>query len=73
MAKPRRKMRRIRKQRGIAVSDAAQCLGVSKDAWYMWELGKRTPQVDMAIRIARLLGVSVEDIFADDTSRDKVS
>lgn len=73
MAEPRKKLRRLRKAKGISAADAAQHFGVSEAAWYKWERGNRTPQVGLAIRIAEFLGVSVEDIFGDDASRGNVS
>lgn len=42
----------------------ADLLGVSQSATSLWVAGKRDMSVRMALRIGRILGCSVEDLFS---------
>lgn len=41
----------------------AALVGVSLRAYKTYEAGERLPRVDVAIRIARIFGATVEDLF----------
>lgn len=43
-------------------------LGVTRQTILAIEKGKYYPSLDLAFRIARFFGVSIEDVFIDDTS-----
>lgn len=56
--------RRLRKLRGNkSITEVADCLGVGKSTVYMWEIGERVPRDEMKLKIAKLYGKAVEDIF----------
>ncbi|KAA9306649.1 helix-turn-helix transcriptional regulator [Streptococcus anginosus] len=44
-------------------SDAAKALDVSVDTWGHWERGETEPSVSKAYQIAKIFGVSVDDII----------
>jgi putative molybdopterin biosynthesis protein len=56
----------IRQQRGIAAAQLARDVGLSRQTIYAIEAGTFTPNTAVALRMARVLEVSVEDLFAID-------
>lgn len=54
----------LRDLRGEKTQEAiAECVGVTKSSWAMYERGARIPRDEVKIRIADYFGVSVQDIF----------
>ena len=56
-------LRTLRESHGLTLSDVGSRIGVTQGAVWHWEQGKSI-DVTNAIRLARLYGVSVEDLFA---------
>lgn len=56
-----KKMKALRGEQ--SPSFIAKELGISKSALFMYERGERIPRDEVKIRIAKLYGCSVEDIF----------
>jgi len=54
----------IRQSRGIAAADLARRVGVSRQTIYAIESGSYVPNTTVALRLARELEVSVEDLFS---------
>lgn len=54
----------IRQSRGIAAADLAKRAGVSRQTIYAIEAGSYIPNTAVALRLARELEVSVEDLFS---------
>jgi molybdate-binding protein/DNA-binding XRE family transcriptional regulator len=54
----------VRKSRGIAAADLAGRTGVTRQAIYAIEAGTYVPNTSVALRLARVLETSVEDLFA---------
>jgi putative molybdopterin biosynthesis protein len=54
----------MRKTRGISAVDLAAQVGVTRQAVYAIEAGTYMPNTAVALRLARVLGTSVEDLFA---------
>ena len=57
----------LRAERDWSQGDLAQHLGVSRQSVNAIETGKYDPSLPLAFRIARLFGLSVEQVFQDDT------
>ena len=57
------KIRALRKERGISQEDLARRCGVSRQTINAIENNKYDPTLGLAMRLARLLGTAVEDIF----------
>jgi molybdate-binding protein/DNA-binding XRE family transcriptional regulator len=59
----------LRKKRGIPVIQLAQAIGVSRQTIYAMESGAYVPNTALALRLARILETTVEELFAlaDDT------
>lgn len=60
----------LRKQRGLKQKDIATAIDITTSYYGMIELGKRTPQLELAKRIADFFGVKVEDIFFESTANN---
>ena len=54
----------LRVERGISRRELAQALGVHYQTVGYLERGEYAPSLALALRIAALLGVRVEDVFA---------
>jgi len=56
-------LKRFRSHAGLTQEQAAQTLGVSSQTVSRWECGNTLPDVLMLPRIARLYGVTVDDLY----------
>ena len=55
---------RLKNLRGDKTQDEiAKSLGISKSAYAMYEQGNRVPRDEVKIKISKLFGVSVQDLF----------
>lgn len=57
------KIRAIRKARHMSGKMLARLTGLSLMSIYRYETGERVPKLDDAVKIARALGVRVEDLI----------
>lgn len=57
------RLKEIRKTRHLSQSELALALEISRQAVSGFESGKYTPSLEMALKIAQILEVSVEEIF----------
>lgn len=57
------KLADIRRDRGISVAALAQAIGVRRQTIYAIESGAYVPNTAIALRLARLLSVTVEELF----------
>ena len=58
------KLRELRGER--SQQEVAEILGISKSAYAMYEQDNRIPRDEVKMRIAKLFGVSVLDLFFAD-------
>lgn len=56
-------IKELRRARGLRQEDLADLLGVSRQTIVAMENNKYNPTLELAMRVARLLERSVEDIF----------
>ncbi len=56
-------LRDLRTERGITQADLAMQLGVTRQTVIAIELGKYSPSLEVAFQIARILDVTLEDVF----------
>ena len=59
------RLQELRKTRSLSQSDLAKALEISRQAVSGFESGKYTPSLEMALKIAQLFEVTVEEIFLD--------
>lgn len=57
------RVKQLRKEAGLRQEDMAKELGVSRQTIIAIENDKYDPSLELAMKIARLLGLHVEDIF----------
>jgi len=71
--KARAKLAELRTDAKLNHEDIARLAGISRSHYTLIENGKRTPSLDVALRIANVVGCNVEDIFltSDDAPRNK--
>lgn len=53
----------LRKQRGIRQEEFAKMLGVSRQTISSLETGRYNPSIFLAHNIAKIFGMSIEDVF----------
>lgn len=61
----RNRLRVLRAERGWSQAELGSRLGVSRQAINAIETGKHDPSLPLAFRLARLFGMSIEEIFED--------
>ncbi|SNX54042.1 helix-turn-helix transcriptional regulator [Thermoanaerobacterium sp. RBIITD] len=67
---------RIRKNNGLKVKDIANLLGISMSHYYKIEEGIRNPNLETSIKLSKILGSTIEELFSidklDDSSQKAV-
>ena len=58
-------LKAMRQARGMAQSQLAELIGVKRQAIYDIETGKYTPNTALALRLAKFLQCTVEDLFVE--------
>lgn len=59
------RLREIREASGLSQEELAQIVGLSDTAIHLYETGKRVPMFRTAKKIARVLGVSVSELWKE--------
>lgn len=62
----RNRLKVLRAERDWSQADLAERLDVSRQSVNAIETGKYDPSLPLAFKIARLFGLSIEEIFTDD-------
>jgi putative transcriptional regulator len=58
------RIRELREQNGaMSQAELAESIGVTRQTVIAIELGKYSPSLESAFRIARVFGIGVEDVF----------
>lgn len=63
MTKIENTLAELRQERGLAAADLAKLIGVSRQTVYAMEAGSYVPNTAVALRLARVLETTVEDLF----------
>ena len=58
------RLRELREARAWSQGELAERLDVSRQTIHALETGKYDPSLPLAFRIARLFGLSIEDVFS---------
>jgi transcriptional regulator with XRE-family HTH domain len=58
-------LRQIRERAGLSQAEAARRLGISRQAYSNYELGKRQADYETLLKLGELFGVSVEELISD--------
>lgn len=67
------RLRVLRAEAGISQNELAMRLGVSRQTINAVETDKYDPSLPLALRLAKVFGVPVDEIFLDDWSPDAQS
>ncbi|NKB80379.1 MAG: helix-turn-helix domain-containing protein [Nitrospirales bacterium] len=65
-------LRVLRQQAGLSQTELARTIGVTRQAIYAIEMNHYLPSTDMALRLARVLGCQVEDLFHLDSAENVI-
>ena len=57
------RLEELRRQRGLKQEDLARALEVSRQTIGSLENGRYNPSIQLAFKIARFFGLTIEDIF----------
>ena len=60
------KIEAIRTERGIRQDELAKALGVSRQTISSLENGRYNPSITLAYKIAKLFGMTIEEVFCFD-------
>ena len=60
------KLRTLREQQGLSLRQLGEKLDVSKNYIWNMEMGYKTPNIAMLIKIARLFNVTADQLIMDD-------
>ncbi|MBX9883267.1 MAG: helix-turn-helix transcriptional regulator [Sphingomonas sp.] len=66
----RNRLRVLRAEAGVSQQELAQRLGVSRQTINAVETDKYDPSLPLALRMSKVFGVPVDEIFLDDWSPD---
>ena len=58
-------LKQIRESKGKSQKEIASALGVTESAVSHWENGRYLPTVDKLQQMAKILGVTVDELLAD--------
>lgn len=56
-------LQKIRTKAGVSQQAAADCLGISRQAYSHYEVGRRKPDYETLLKLAEFFGVSVLEIL----------
>ena len=60
------KLLALRKRSGMSQQEVAAAIGVARQTISNWELGQGSPALDKAAELARLYGVTLDDLASDE-------
>lgn len=64
------KIRYLRKEKGLRQEDVANLLGVTRQTIIAIENDKYNPTLELAMKLARFLGLTVEEVFFLDENQE---
>lgn len=64
------KLRTLRERQGLSLRQLGEKLDVSKNYIWNMEMGHKTPNIAMLIKIARLFNVTADQLIMDDQELD---
>lgn len=67
------KIEAIRKERGIRQEELARMLGVSRQTVSSLETGRYNPSIFLAYKVAKLFGMTIEEVFVFDEAEQEES
>jgi transcriptional regulator with XRE-family HTH domain len=65
------RLQRLRQEAGMSQSQLSKMTGIPIGTLRNWEQGRRMPLLDTAGRVARAIGVSLDDLWIEETVAEK--
>ena len=65
---PKRRLAMLRREAGLLMNEIAEMMQISKNGYYKIEAGYSFPKLSLALKLAKLFDVSVEELFMVDES-----
>ena len=66
------RLQKLRKEKGYSQEHLAEALGISRQAVSKWERAEASPDTDNLILLARLYGVSLDELLSTDDDNDEL-
>lgn len=66
------RLQQLRKEKGYSQEELADKLGISRQAISKWERAESSPDTDNLILLARLYGVSLDELLSTDADDDEI-
>ena len=63
----------IRKERGVRQEELAKALGVSRQTISSLETGRYNPSIFLAYKVAKLFGMTIEEVFVFEDAEQEES
>ncbi len=57
------RIREFRKQKNLSQTDIASLMGIKQNTFSQWETEYRNPSVRQAIKLAKILEITVEELY----------
>lgn len=67
------RVRSVRIRAGLSQLDVAQAVGVTRQSLSSIEAGRATPSVTLALRLARVLRIGIEELFGDPPDAESIT
>ena len=63
-------LKKLRAEQGLTLEAVGAAMGVTRQCVQMWEAGRRWPSSADLPKLARVLGCSIDDLFAGDPCQE---
>ena len=61
------RLKELRKQAGVSAKDVADSIGIPHESYRIYEAGRGTPNIQVAIKIAKFFGVSIAELVDEES------
>ena len=68
-----RRIKQLRKERGVSVDELGMAVGKSGKTISAWEVGHGQPDADAMIKLCRLFGVDIADLYGESSDLEPIS
>ena len=66
------RLQKLRKEKGYSQEQLAEALGISRQAVSKWERAESSPDTDNLICLAKLYGISLDELLSTDESVEEI-
>lgn len=63
------RIKQLRSEKGLRQEDVAEMLGIAHQTYFKWENGKTEPKASQMIKLAKILGVSMNDLCEESETK----